>query len=295
MVELMLGLILTLAVGGVTYELLLKNSQVNRTQTEHVSLQDNVRSGALVIANELREVGYDAITAQASVLLNNYAQGTRSDLINLTSTRIRYFATRGQGFVCNTLTAPDRIVVKNSTWQAYRAPKDTDTLMVYVENANNTSSDDAWAHLGVVATSAVNCPDGAAGTALQVGFPAGLTAAIVWPRIVLNGPVRLTEVMEMGNHIADGKSWLGMRSVSANEAMQPVVGPLADSTGAVRGIEFQFRDANNATTAVPANVRVVEFTLRGVTDVAVRARNAHVGAIDTLGLTTRVALRNTLR
>jgi prepilin-type N-terminal cleavage/methylation domain-containing protein len=297
MVELMIGLVLTLAVGGVAYDMLLRSNRVTRAQAERIGVQDNVRSGALIITNELREIGYDVITAGASAALGGYAPATRTDLLDIDSDGITYHATRALGFVCGVTPAvTGTVVVNRSTWQELRAPTTTDTLMVYVENASNTATDDAWIHLGIVGTANQNCPSGAAGLAFQVQQPdMDLTMAL--NAVVLGGPVRVTEVVRMQQYVdaTDGKPYLGMRSLSANEVtFQPVIGPLATTGGAEPGLEFIFRRADNATTAVPADVRAIELTLRGVTDQAVHGRRAYA-TVDTLGLTTRVALRNTLR
>lgn len=303
MVELMIGLILTLAVGGVTFQMLLSNQRITRTQTERVGVQDNVRSGALIIANELREVGYDAISAEASAELGGYPVGNRSDVLEIAAGSIKYHATRGLGFVCSATTAaPYKVVVYRGTWQALRTAKATDTLMVYVESESNTASDDAWIHLGIAgAPTAVNCPPVAgvapAGLEFTVTAPAGLNLTTALGNLVLGGPARLSEVVRMGHwQGTDGRYWLGMKSESVvNDAYQPVVGPLADSSTAVHGLSFAYFDANNAATAVAANVRSIRITLNGITDQAVRGEDVHHAAIDTLSMTTRVTLRNTLR
>src|SRR6185295_12727343 len=66
LVELIITLVLMLMVAGVTYGLLVNNQRVSRAQTSQVSLQDNVRSGALILGNELREIGYDEVTAASA-------------------------------------------------------------------------------------------------------------------------------------------------------------------------------------------------------------------------------------
>ena len=299
MVELMIGLILTLAVGGVAYEMLLRSNRVTRAQGERIGMQDNVRSGALIITNELREIGYDLVTAGATAALGYApAQTTRTDLIAIDPEWIEYHATRGFGFVCGVATgAPATVTVTRGTWQELRAPTITDTLMLYIENASNTATDDAWVHLGVTATVNQACPSGVAGLAFQVAAPAGLNLTTALNAVVLGGPVRVTEVMRMEHYVdpADGKPYLGMRSVSANElTFEPVIGPLATNGGADPGLTFVYRRADNATTTVLADVRAIELTLRGVTDQAIHGRRSYA-TIDTLGLTTRVALRNTLR
>jgi hypothetical protein len=294
----MIALVLTLAVGGVAYQMLLRNNRVSRAQSERIGVQDNVRSGALIITNELREVGYDAISAGASAALGGYAPGTRTDLLAINAGGVTYHATRGLGFVCQVTTAaPATVVVRRDTWQELRTPRTTDTLMLYVENASNTSSDDAWVHLGITATLAQNCPTGATGLAFRVVAPAGLNLTTALNAVVVGGPLRVTEVMRMEHYVdaTDNKPYLGMRSISAGDlALQPVIGPLADNGGATPGLAFEYLDANDAVTAVAANVRVVRLTLRGVTDEAVFGRSSYA-TVDTLGLTTRVALRNSLR
>ncbi|HEX4814947.1 MAG TPA: prepilin-type N-terminal cleavage/methylation domain-containing protein [Nonomuraea sp.] len=301
MVELMIALVLTLAVGGVAYQMLLRNSRVSRAQSEQIGVQDNVRSGALIITNELREVGYDVVTADATAELG-YAPAapTRTDLLAINPSYITYRATRGLGFVCQVTTAaPATVLVRRGSWQELRAPKTTDSLLLYVENQPNTANDDAWVHLGIVATGAQNCPVGGAGLAFQVAAPAdGLNLTTALNAVDVGAPVRVTEVMRMEHYVdaADGQPYLGMRSISGGElTLRPVIGPLAANGGADPGLAFEFLDANNAATGVLANVRVIRVALRGVTDQAVYGRKAYEATVDTLGLTTRVALRNTLR
>ena len=299
MVELMIGLVLTLAVGGVAYEMLLRSNRVTRAQSEHIGVQENVRSGALIVTNELREVGYDVIGPDASAALGGYAPAARSDLLAIDQAGVTYHATRGFGFVCAVTTAaPATVIVRRSTWQELRTPKVTDTLMLYVENAPNTSKDDAWVHLGIVAAPTNQNCGAVAGLAFQVDEPAGLDLTTALNAVVLGGPVRVTEVMRMEHYVdaTDGKPYLGMRSVSAGDLqLQPLVGPLADNGGATPGLRFDYLNANDAATAVAGNVRVIRITLRGVTDEAVYGSRTNLPTVDTLGITTRVALRNTLR
>ena len=109
LVELMIGLILLLAVGAVTYQLLVNTQRVSRSQTQHIGMQDNGRSGALIIANELREAGYDQLTAAGLAQLvtdgnlpgNALAAGTNSDLRAIGPDSITYRAPRGLGFMCS--------------------------------------------------------------------------------------------------------------------------------------------------------------------------------------------------
>jgi Tfp pilus assembly protein PilE len=297
MIELMMGLVLTMLVGAVTYQLLVNNQRVSRGQNAHVSMQDNVRAGALIVANELREVGYDDISATASTALGGYAQANRTDLVSIAPGAVSYFAMRGFGIACGLVNGtPSKVIVRRSTYSVLRTPVATDSLFLYVESDNKTAGDDAWVHLGISGAPAnQNCNDGSAGLAFTVGFPAGLSWGVVFPKVVLGGPVRLAEVMRLRYYASGGKSWLGMQSVSAGSQIEPLVGPLADSTAGQRGFTLGYLDKNDAATTVLNNVRTVTVALKGVTDERVRGSGAPHGAIDSLSLSTRVALRNTLR
>ena len=120
MVELMVALVLVLMVGGVTYQLLVNNQRVSRAQTSQVSLQDNVRSGALILGNELREVGYDAVTATAAgaaAQVPGLAVANNPDLVAIGPDSIRYRAMRALGFTCSVDPATGDIVLRTATLQ----------------------------------------------------------------------------------------------------------------------------------------------------------------------------------
>ena len=293
MVELILGLVLTLMVGGVTYELLLRNQRVARAQTEHVGMQENVRAGALIIANELREVGYDSIPALAVAnLVTGVAPPTlgSTDILVAESGRLRYKAMRGLGFLCSLVG--NTAIVTRTTVVGIRAPAIGDSISIYVEGDNDTNTDDAWVNAAITGLPNQNCPSGAAGIAMTLGYPAWLKAGFT-AQVITGAPVRLFDVMEMRAIPEDGRSWLGMRSVTSGEAVQAVVGPIADSTATTRGLRFRYRDRLGVETAVLKDIRTVEIALQGVTDQATRSSGHY--AVDSLSLTTRVAMRNTLR
>ena len=293
MVELILGLVLTLMVGGVTYEVLLRNQRVSRAQTEHVGLQENVRAGALIIANELREVGYDSIPPLASpTLVAGVAPPLlgSTDIVVAEAGRLRYKAMRGLGFLCS--LAGNTAIVTRSTVVGIRAPAVGDSVSIYVEGDEDTNTDDAWVNASITGLPNQNCPSGAAGIAMTLGYPAWLNGGFT-AQVKTGAPVRLFDIMQMQTLVADGQSWLGVRSVTTGEALQAVVGPIVDSTAAEPGLEFTYLDRNGAVTADLKAIRTVGIALRGVTDQATRSSGHYT--VDSLALTTRVALRNTLR
>jgi hypothetical protein len=109
--------------------------------------------------------------------------------------------------------------------------------------------------------------------------------------------VRFYEEMLLRSYVSNGDAWLGVRNLNVSlTAIQPVLGPIANGAVSPQGLGLEFRDVNGNVTAVPANVRSVGITLRGVTDNAVhRNGQGYRKAVDTLAMTTVVALRNALR
>jgi prepilin-type N-terminal cleavage/methylation domain-containing protein len=294
LVELTVAMVLGLMVGGLVHRMLLHGQRLARAQAERMALQDNVRVAALVLAGELGGVGSDEITPEASAALG-YPAAIRSDLLAIEPGAVTYLAGRGEGRVCG--VAPGlspAIVIAESSWESPRAPRATDSLLVFAESDPATGSDDAWIHLGIVSAGAGSCPGGQAGIAVRVAAPAPLDPAAL-ARVTPGSPARLAEVMQMRYYQSGGKSWFGMRSVSTGEAITPVAGPLADSSAGVRGLTLVYRAAADGLTSDPAAVRAVEIALLGVTEQPIHARDLRRALVDSFALTTRVALRNALR
>ena len=294
LVEIVLAMGLALLVAGVAHRLLFHGQRLARAQGERAALQENVRVAALVLAGELRGLGYDEVTPAASAALGHPA-AIRSDLLAIAPGAVTYLAARGGGRVCGASPGPPaEVVLEESSWRSPRRPRSTDSLLIFVESDPSTGSDDAWIHLGVLSDGAGSCPDGGAGIALAVAAPAPLSLATL-AGIGPGSPARLSEVMQVRYYRSGGRSWLGLRSVGTGEAIQPVAGPLADSSAGVRGLTLAYRDATGAPTADPAAVRSVEIALIGVTDQPIHGRDLRRALVDTFALTTRVALRNAPR
>jgi prepilin-type N-terminal cleavage/methylation domain-containing protein len=294
LVELVVALVLGLMVGGLVHRMLLHAQRLARAQAEWIALQESVRVAALVLAGELGGIGSDEITPEASAALG-YPAAVRSDLLVIEPGAVTYLAGRGAGSVCGVVPGPPaELMIAESSWESLRAPRATDSLLVFAESNPATGSDDAWIHLGIVSAGAGTCPGGEAGIAVRVAAPAPLDPAAL-ARVTPGSPARLAEVMQMRYYQSGGKSWFGMRSVSTGEAITPVSGPLADSSAGVRGLTLVYRDAADAPTSDPAAVRAVEIALVGVTDQPVYGRDTRRPLVDSFALTTRVALRNALR
>jgi prepilin-type N-terminal cleavage/methylation domain-containing protein len=249
LVEIMLSICMTSMVSAAVYQLLVTTQRLSRFQAEQVSAQSVLRVGALVVTNELREL-------------------SPVDLLSRGPGSLTYRAMRGLGFLCQTASATQLRIARNH-FSGFRDPQPgRDSLYLFLEGAPETSGDDTWLSLPIVEVSSAPCP-GTENPGLALTVPS--TAAIAGA--VLGTPVRVYEVMELRLYQSDGSSWLGARSITAGEFIQPIVGPLADRDG----FQLDYLDGENRPAAGGGNVRSVRAALRSSVEPE---------------LTAQVALRN---
>jgi prepilin-type N-terminal cleavage/methylation domain-containing protein len=281
LVELLIALVLLSLVTASLFSLLNTTQRVSRAQSERSSLQSNVRTGAIVIPGELRQI-------------NTVTGGTtdQNDIVAgaMTATSIQYRAMRGMGLVCQVPTSTEVRIFNNGAnpFMGYRNPAaPRDGLYVFVENNADKSSDDAWVRATVTAVASGNvCPGGVAGYTFTVSpAVAGLTSATI------NAPVRTWELMTLQLYQSNGEWWLGAQSNSAGEAMQPVLGPLRSGNG----LGFEYFNSAGATTADVKQVRSIRVTIRGLSDQAVVSGAGSTNAVVGDSIVTQVVLRNALR
>lgn len=274
--EIMIALTLMLIVMGAVYRMMIATQRLSRGQAERMTLQSNVRIGSLAVLNDLRE-------------LNTVPGGppAQNDILAIAATDITYRGMRGIGFICQPPTATE-IRLSRSGFSGYRDPQAVrDSLYVFIEGDPDRDADDAWLPVAITAVSTtVACP-GTVGAGITLTTPD--TPALVG--LATGTPVRSFEIMQLKLHQAGGKSWLGARSVSAGEVVQPVLGPLADADG----FQLSYLDAAGAVTADRTATKSIRITLRGISDDAV-----HQGSGGSLAhvheeLVSQVALRNARR
>jgi prepilin-type N-terminal cleavage/methylation domain-containing protein len=279
LVELLIALVILSLVSASIFSLLNTTQRVTRAQAERTSLQSTVRTGAIIVPAELRE-------------LNNVSGGTadRVDIIAKTANSIRYRAMRGMGLVCQVPTATEVRVFNTAAnpFMGYRAPAGPrDGLYVFVENNADKSSDDAWVQATVTGVASGNvCPGGVAGYTFTVSpGVAGLASATV------NAPVRTWEDMTQSIYQSGADWYLGAESNSGGGGRQPVLGPLvADS-----GFTLRYLDASGNQTATSSQVRSIRITFRGLSDQkVVRGAGTHLEDVSD-SIVTQVVLRNALR
>ena len=277
--EIMIAMTLMLIVSGAVFKLLVSTQRLSRSQVERAGLQSNVRMGSLVVLNDLRELG--TVTAGAA---------DKNDILTIAADAISYRAMRGMGFTCQPPTATQVRITRNA-FSGFRDPQaGRDGLYVFIDGNQDSEADDTWLPVAITdVSSATACP-GALGDGITL--TTANTAALVGPPAIPVGtPVRFYEVMELKLHVADGKSWLGARSISAGEVIQPVLGPLVDGNG----FQLEYLDAGGAATADRTAIKSIRITIRGISDGAV---NPGVEGILTQvqdSLVTQVTLRNAFR
>jgi prepilin-type N-terminal cleavage/methylation domain-containing protein len=274
LIELLVALVIMGIVTGAIYKLLNTSQRISLAQAEQVSLQSNVRTGSLVVPNELRELN--------TVELGSNQQ---NDITVAAADRIEYRAMRGLGFACVAAAAgATQLRIAQSSWTGLREPNAaSDDLYLFVDGDENDEKDDVWQQVAVtgVVVSANTC-GGAPGFVLTV-------AAL--PAVPVNTPVRFFEVMELKRHQdADGQWWLGARSVSAGEAIQPVLGPLTSN-----GFQLAYLNSAGVATGDVRAIKTISVTVRGLTDDAVRANGSGALGHPQEELRTQVLLRNSIR
>ena len=280
LIELLIALVMMGVVTGGLYAMLIRTQRLTRAQTEQLSLQSTVRSASLVVPSELRELNN---------VVGAATPGPQVDIIAMLPTSMTYRAMRGLGFVCQVTASEIRLLTNQ--WSAYRNPALTrDGAYIFIENDPNLTSDDAWLQENIIG--------------VDMGSTCGADPAIaltvspnVTPAQVLIGtPVRTFEVMKLSLYVEGGKSWLGAQSVSGlDPSLQPLLGPLKDDDGVTAGLNFTYLDAAGAVTAVPANVKSIVLTVRGVSQHNMSRSGGSYAGVGTDSLVTQVSLRNAFR
>jgi prepilin-type N-terminal cleavage/methylation domain-containing protein len=268
LIEIMLSMVMMLLVSGTIYQLLFTTQRLSRTQAERLALQAGVRGAALVVGNELRELS----TVEAG-------NSTQNDILSLGPNAVSYRAMRGFGYTCQALAA-GVLRIDRTGFSGYRDPQaGRDSALVYVPGLT-APADSGWTPLAITNVSSAAACAGAAGPGLTLttagSIPVGTAPA--------GTPVRIYEPMELGSYRSEGQFWLGMRSLSSGEAIQPVFGPLDET----QGFRLDYADATGGATLIATAVKSITIALRGVSP----AFEAFPGEPLAEAVTTQIMLRN---
>lgn len=269
--ELLIALILFLGVSALLYGAIQLSQRTSRAQTERSSLQGNLRAAIQVLGAELSEL---QVNSQA---------GT-SDIVAMSDSNITYRSMRASGITCEVTNSS--VVLRNtggllSTGRPITPSRDS--LLLFADGDTLRVSDDQWHALPINSTpAAASCPDGSAGVRIQ-------TTGVPVANVLVPGPARTFEVMQLASLRSGGQNWLGARSVSAGQALQPFLGPIDSTTG----VRLTYLDAAGSTTSSPAAVRQVDLMVRAATRTPINEGiGPGPGAVRSDTLRVRVAVRN---
>jgi prepilin-type N-terminal cleavage/methylation domain-containing protein len=269
--EVMISLALTLVVAGALYSLLVSTQRVTRAQAQRLDLQSSVRAGSLIVVSELRELS-----------ANPGGTAEQNDILVAGPTALVYRAMRGIGFICGTPSAT-AIRLARSTFTGQRDPQaGRDDALVFIDSAAY-GAEDSWLVRKIVSVATgAPCP-GALGPGITLTVP--VTASLA--ALEAGTPVRIAEVMELRLYESEGRSWLGARSVSSGEAIQPLVGPLTNGNG----FRLEYLDATGTPSPDRTSIKSIRIALRGTTEGGSAGNSNPVEE----ELITQVALRNAVR
>jgi prepilin-type N-terminal cleavage/methylation domain-containing protein len=244
LIELLITLVIVGFVAIGISRILVTQQRLTLAQVEQANLQANVRLGGTAILGELMQMGPGSPGG--------------NDLVVMGANSLTYRALRGEGIACQVAANQVRIL-QTPGYLSRPIVANRDSMLLFVENSPNVTSDDSWIAIPITAVNTASTCGASAATAL--------TTTIVTPlaNIVLNAPAHIFEVMQIAQVASGGQNWLGARSVSAGQVLQPVVGPLAAT-----GLSFAYYDSLGNVTATAANVRQIQVTLRGISEEAVR-------------------------
>jgi len=259
LLEIMIALTIMLVVGGALHSLVLVTQRLTRNQLQQLALQSSLRAGSLVVANELRE------------LSSRTGSMEQSDIRRIGPSGVMYRAMRGTGFICRP-PGPGTLQISRAGFSGHRDPQaGRDTAYVFIPGQ---SGSDSWHAYAITGVSNSSCPGGGPGISLTI------PSTGVQAEVEVGTPVRIAEVMELRLYQSNGRSWLGARSVSAGEAIQPLAGPLKETSG----FRLEYLNGTGSPTTDLTTIKSVKVTLRAQAEGPLEEE-----------LVSQVTLRNGLR
>lgn len=273
LVELLMGLIIMGMVAAVLSRVFISQQRLTVAQVEQASLQSNVRTGTLILANELKEIG------------TNVTGGP--DIKSFSATSLTYRAMRSFAIACGVSNGSVRIR-QTPVYGARPITAGRDSMLLFVEGSTSTTADDQWYALPITGITTSTCFTPDSGPAYRLASP-NVASIVGASNVKLDAPLRTFEIMQIGPVVLGGHTWLGARSVSAGEALTPVAGPITTA-----GLALTYLDGNGNVTGTRSNIRSIRITLRGQSDWNVRPGAALGQAAAPLldSLVTVVTLRN---
>ena len=255
LIETVVAMTVAVTVGGLALNLLLGQQRLARLEAARVETQLTLHSALTFLVREFRPLAGGA------------------DLLDIGSDAMTFRATRGFALVCE--VSGTQLLIRVQDRYGTRMPvAGRDSLMLFWAGDSNTNGDDRWLPMAITAVSQRTGCGGGPVVALTVAWDSGGATP---DGVRFPAPLRIYEILQIRAYRQDGKTWLGARSVSAGESIQPAFGPLADA-----GFRLSYLDPQGRVTVNRDRIRSIAITVTAVGSL-VSARDS---------LSTWVLLRN---
>lgn len=210
-----------------------------------IALTRSVRSG--VAASAVHQALEGGIAFLASELGDAGRDSLANDLLVLGVDSVTYRAIRGASLAC--ALAPGDVWLRQDGANWPRLPQPgRDSLLLFLGPA----APGGWVAVPVMTVGASTC---GVRPALRLGtrFDTAQVSLAAAPALA---PALVFEVMQARLYSSSGQWWLGARSVSGGEIIQPLAGPLDPG-----GLSLQWWDSLGASTSQPSQARTVALGL----------------------------------
>jgi hypothetical protein len=270
-VEVLIYIIIASLVMATVYRLMVNQSMAHQDQREVQDVRETLRGAAVLLNWDLRQLA-----------------PTEGDIYTLGANGISIRSMIGGGVLCaRHATMPDRYgIYAASGWPDNK----TDSALVFVAGGA-APGDDAWVAEDIKSVwdpvgGGVQYCDYAGGATIETDHVVDLKNDIVGGDD--GSPIRYFRPTEYGIYQEDGRWWFG-RKVAGAASWEKLTGPVRSQADG--GLEFSYFDATGAVTATPADVRVIEFVIRGESFGPSRHGTSNVPTERQDSVRTRVFLR----
>ena len=238
LIELLVGLVLFGLIGGVMLHTTLTMERTTHAHLSRLGIEGSLDAGIAFLDSELASLGRDS---------------TGSDLLLQAPESLSYRAERATGLACQITATSVRVSI--ARYAGARQPQPgRDSLLLYLGQDAVLQGPGPWSAAPVLAVRTATCgssPAWSIATAIDT-TRTSLANLATWI------PVRVFEVMQARLYRSAGATWLGVRSVSAGETIQPLAGPFTSGRSG-----FLLWDSVGGAAAAPAATRRIAIALSG--------------------------------
>jgi type II secretory pathway pseudopilin PulG len=237
LIETVVALTVAVTVGGLALNLLIGQQRLARLESARVETQLTLHSALTYLVREFRPLAGGA------------------DLLDIGSDAITFRATRGFALVCE-LTGNSLLIRVQDRYGTRLPVAGRDSLLLFWAGDSGNRADDRWLPLPITAVSQRTGCGGGPVLALTTQWDSGGASP---GGIRVPAPLRIFEILQIRAYPQDGRTWLGARSVTAGETIQPAFGPLADA-----GFRLTYLDPQGRVTLDRARIRSIAITVMAV-------------------------------